>query len=540
MWQHAFPELIASFEGLTDATALAAYVEGVNVAGAERLAATDLSEDDIVQCETFAASVVAVEAHLAELAEQAAADVEAEKVKAARIAGLSFKRPVAPPPAPSTGNAPPSAPPTTGAAETGDFQVFPEIVAVHQVGRFDEGHKMTSLVEQSEALVARAKRLMKSNTGEKFSVLRVQNYIPENLKMPEDGMEMFNFLQNDQYDEDGLVAGFCAPATIDLGFCGGSPSTRPVLAALRRYNAPTGRVRKIKTPLFGAVGTAANQVDTTGLGVWTNADDDANPFVEKTCSILTCPTEEDFELYAIYKCVVIKNFMQLAFPTWVAWYLQQLDALWARSAEISLLNQMVTRAGAAITTSTTYGALTTVVSRLNQLMNNYVENERYDDAGLTAYMPRWVVRALQDDAIRAGKMLTKGQIESALRDTGVTRIVWTYDNPTAYNDVITQAKGTPLEDYPANAWILLTRSDNLRLMDFGARDIGITTEKVYRDTATNLANNFQMFVESFEGIIDMGCPVWRFQIPICSNGIIAPTSGYLTDPCISSTPITGA
>lgn len=527
MWEHAFPELIESFEDLTDVSAIQAFIDAAHVAGAERIAETaleTLTDEDLAECERFQGAIVAAEARLAALAE-----VEAERK--AKIASLSFKRASAPPPAaPAPVVTPTPDAPNTGNAGPG-FQVTPQIVTTSEIAGFKAGTALMTRREQGEALLERAKRVGRSGNGERFPVLKVQGYIPDDLKMPEKGNEMFAFLQNDRYDEDGLVAGFCAPAPNDLGFCGGSPDTRPVLGALRRYQAPRGRVNKIQTPLFSDVGTGDGEIDTTGLGVWTNADDDADPFVQKTCSIMTCPTDELFELYAIYKCITIKNFMQLAFPEWVAWYLQQLDAHWARDAEVSLLNQMLVRAGAAITATATYGAMASLVSRLNQLMNNYVENERYDDAGLVAFAPRWGLRQMQNDAIRRGQTLSRSQIESAIMDTGITKVVWTYDNPTAYNDVQQQAKGTALEDFPTNFWMILTKGDNLRVMDFAARDIGITTEKTYRDTTSTVNNDFQMFVESFEGIIDMGCPVWRFQIPLCDNGLIAPTSGYDAKPC---------
>lgn len=531
-WQNAFPELIEQFSGLDD-HAVQAYIDAINAAGVERLAAADrLTDADLDEMETFRASAQAAEGHLADLA-------AAKAAREARVASMSFKPSAAPPPAPPaapTMSAPPvkvvEEPPCTDCG-TDEFSIYPEIVVTSKVGRFAEGERVTTLAEQGEALLDRAKRLANSRTNEKFAVLQVRNYIPEDLHMPADGIQAFGFLNNDRYDEEGLVASFCAPPTVDYGFCGGSSPARPVLGALRRYQAPRGRVTKVRTPLFSSVGTDPDEVDDTGLGFWTNADDSltGEEFVNKLCSVMTCPTDEDFELYSTYKCLTIKNFMQLAYPEWVAFYNQQLDALWARAAERQLLDQIIARAGAAITTTATYGALATLVSRLNLTMNNYTENERYDSSGLMAIMPRWVITMLKNDAIRRGQTLTTGQITAALADVGINRVVWTYDNPTAYGDYTVQNKGAGLVALPSTAWCVLSRADNLRVMDFGATDIGVTTEREYRDTASNLRNDFQIFVESFEGILDMGCPTWLLEIPLCDNGIIAPVSGYGTEPC---------
>jgi hypothetical protein len=106
------------------------------------------------------------------------------------------------------------------------------------------------------------------------------------------------------------------------------------------------------------------------------------------------------------------------------------------------------------------------------------------------------------------------------------------DQPTLYGDYPEQAKDAPLVEYPTDAWVLLSKSDNLRVMDFGSKNIGVTTEREYRDTASNLRNDYQVFVETFEGIIDNGCPVWEFQMPLCDNGLVAPTSGYNERTCV--------
>lgn len=525
-WEHPFPEPIESIEDATDISALQAFVDGARAAGEERAAAWTAgtatpNDADLDEAETFALAVTAA-------SERIVALEAAETARKARVEKLGFKPVSAPPPAtaPVVVTEPEIEPPAS------QYAIQPEIVTALTLPSFSEGQKLTTLAEQGQALIERANRLKRANTGEKFTVMQIRNYIPDNLMLPEDHMAAFGFLQNDRYDEDGLVAGFCAPPEVDYSFCGGSSDLRPVLGALRRYSAPRGRVTKMSTPLFSAVGTGSGEIDDTGINQWTNADDDADPFTEKVCSVLNCVGDETFEVYSTYKCVTIKNFMALAFPEWVGFNLMQLDALWARFAEKLLLDQILARAGAAITTTATYGSLITVLSRVNQLLTNYTENERYESTpGLTGIAPRWLKSALKSDAIRAGRTLSDAQINAAFADVGIGRMVWTMDNPTSIGDYTQQAKGVALVDYPANAWMFVTRPDNLRVMDIGATDIGITTEREYRDTATNVRNEYQLFVESWEGLIDMGCPVWNFEIPICNNGAGAPISGYDLAPC---------
>lgn len=525
MWEHAFPEPIESIETATDITALEAYIAAAQTAGEERATAwrdatASPDDDDLDEAEAFHASIAAVQARI----DQLRADEVARK---ARIDKLGYRKPEAPPPAPTPVITEPTPDPDPEPNPRGEFGIYPEIVVTAQLPSFSEGAVVTTLAEEGRALIERARRVGRSKTGEKFGVLQIRNYIPEEMHLPADGMAMFGMLQNDRFGEDGLVAGFCAPPTVDYSFCGGSSDLRPVLNSRRRYQAPRGRVTKMVTPLFSDVGTASGQVDDTGINQWTNDDDDADPFVEKLCSVLNCVGTEDFELYSTYLCVTIKNFLALADPEWVAFNLNQLHALWARFAEKLLLDQIWARAGGAITTTATYGSWATVLSRLNELVNNYTENERYATApGLEMFAPRWLKAALKSDAIRMGKRLTDGDIASGLADIGIGRAVWTMDNAATIGDYAIQDKDDTLNDFPANASLVVSRSDNLRLMDFGTIDLGITTEQEYRDTTTNVRNEYQIFVESFEGIIDMGCPVWRFDIPVCNSGTIAPVSDY--------------
>lgn len=531
-WQYAFPELIESFDEMTDATAIQSYVDAVNAAGAERAQAwtreedpIEATDDELAEASTFHATLAAATARIAALAEEKAN--KAAKISALAFAPAAGSPPPAPAPSSAGGDAEPDPAGGTGNAGGGTFAVTPKIVTTIAIADFAEGAEMEGYADMGAALAKRWERVANANAGEKFGVMQVRNYIPDSLKLPTDGRAMFTFLQNDVVDESAIVAGFCAPPTVDYGFCGGSSDDRPVLGSMRRYQAPRGRVTKVRTPLFSSVGTDDGEIDDTGLGEWTNDDDDADPFVEKLCSILTCIEDEDFEVYAIYKCVTVKNFLQLAYPEWVAWYMQQLDALWARKAEKKLLDQMRARGGAVITGTARYGAWTSFIWLMNQLANNYTENERYATTpGLKLWMPRWYAHGLMGEAALAGKKLTMDQIESALADVGFGSVTWTMDNPTAVGDYTLQEKGDPLVEYPSQAYAIVSRPDNLRVLDFGIRDIGVTTEREYRDTTTNVRNEFQIFVEAFEGIIDMGCPVWNFAIPACFNGLYAPTAGY--------------
>ena len=533
-WEHLFPELIPDFAEINDTDAITAYVAAVEAAGAERIAAEDandgtLSDDDLDELTSFQASLVAAAARLEALE-------AAKAARKAKVATLGFARPSAPPPAlPAP---PPASEPKAEEVEVvSTFAVQPSMVTAVAAGRWTAGQQIRTLDEQAEVMFARAKALTRANSGERFNVLTVTDYVPAELHLPDDGAQMYRLLRDDAFDADGLVAGFCAPPTVDYSFCGMSSALRPVLGGMRRYQAPRGRVTKVNTGRFSDIGTSPGDVDTTGIGQWTDSDDDAEPFVPKTCSIVTCPGDEDFEVYGTYKCVTVKNFMQAAFPELVAWSLGMLDAHWARYAEVLLLDQIIARAGAAITTEGTYGAYLTFITRLNQAMTRYIENERYATAGLKAFLPRWVFSQLYDDVFRRSGgtvRLTRGTVEADLASIGITQVVWTMDNPTAYDDIDQQAKGTPLEDYPSTAWIVISRADNLRLMDLGVQNLGITTEREYRDTSTNLNNDFQIFVETFEGVIDMGCPTWLIELPLCDNGLSAPTSGYGAKPCGSA------
>ena len=89
----------------------------------------------------------------------------------------------------------------------------------------------------------------------------------------------------------------------------------------------------------------------------------------------------------------------------------------------------------------------------------------------------------------------------------------------------TQAQG-PLSDWPNEVVFYVYFEGAWTLLDGGTLDLGLV-----RDSTLNLANNFQMFAETWEGVFSRGLPSLRVNATICANGASAGT--YAPENCVS-------
>lgn len=554
MFEHQFPEVPEDLTGVAS-DELKAFQEAIDAALQERLGAEDnLSDEDVVEMEAFAG-------RHADIATELQARETAAEERKNRLNGI--RKSYTPRPAVPASKMESDTEPDSGDTENGDEEdekeeetahalsarPRPTIVAATSARNSQTGYvvsvgqEITSSRELGEAILAKASMLQPGagDAAEKFMVATINNYIPEERFIPEDVGAQISLLSLSE-ELTGLTAALCPPPTPVYDFVGGSEDNTPAIDSLPTYGAPRGRVLRMGSPLLA-------DIDQSGIGFWTAADD-VNPSSAKLCSVINCPANETFEIYGVYKCVEVQNLMALTYPELVAHFLRQLSALHARKRELRFLDAMMTRAGgvaAAITTSSTYGSEATLLSRMNEVGDNYTENERYADGGLRAWMPNWVITSIQNDYIRRGAVAPSlATINGRFRDIGIDP-VWVRESPTTItggsgltnygytNGVRTiQTTGGALLQ-PQKFWALLSRAGNWRRMDIGQADLGLTTFREYRDTAMLRTNKYRLFMEVFEGFIDMGLPNWLVTIDgVCGNGLVAPASDFTAKPCGST------
>lgn len=319
---------------------------------------------------------------------------------------------------------------------------------------------------------------------------------------------------------NALTAAICAPRDQIYDSVGAVVSSvaRPVKGSLMNVSPPHGGFSLYPTPKLSDV--------DGGYGIWTRADD-ADAEALKTCGTIPCASSEDYDIYAIYRCLTVKNMMALTFPELVAAILNRLQALQARMAEVALLDAMLASVNVknVLATADGQGAAINLYSTILNAVAIYREEERLGDQAFDAWLPRWVLPALQIDLFRQrrtsgqlrDRLPNRAEIEASFRDSGLS-VTWTMDTATSWSPVPVIDDGDVLPSLPTDIDILFTPSGNFKAMDRGNQDLGVTNN-ILRDNAGNARNEFTMWWESYEGILDQGAVSYALHLDgVCLNG----------------------
>lgn len=378
----------------------------------------------------------------------------------------------------------------------------------------------TTWAELADALTRAASDLQPNAEGKHY-VANIPGRFGEGRTLGEESH--FNL----QTFEQEVMAAMCAPLIPVYDIACQNSTRRPVANSLPAWRLTArGGVTIYPSPslqdLIGGDGTG------NGTGIWTAADD-ANPAaVKNSCAVIECAESEEYRIYGVYRCITIKNLLAMTFPELVEAYLNRLAAAHARLAETQLLEAMATGTDTVKTLETGYNATTRILSGILNYIALYQEEQRWDvDGLLEAWMPRWVIKAIQIDTIRRrrtdGEMMrapSLSEIVTMFRSVGV--------NPHFFMDMPSWATALPtlqtsgqLNQLPRNLEILIAPPGKFALMDRGELRIGVTGNNIYRDKTDLMANQFTMFWENFEGIVNTNtCPAHILEFDnLCYNGV---------------------
>lgn len=412
--------------------------------------------------------------------------------------------------------------------QAGQVQIAHKKVPVLAAGGLDgigAGEEFSDLVQLGEAL-GRKWQSIAGGSGEKITVGKINGQFDQAQKLTKNiakNLEMFGGTDLQSPESQAIVAAMCAPREPYYGMAWTSSTQRPVQNSLVRYVPERGGVSIYPTPKLTDV--------TDGKGVWTRANDADDEATKAACATIPCADVVNYDIYGVYRCLTVKNLLQLTFPELMEAYINRLQALWARLAEITMLNGMM---GSVNVKDITYdggtndlGAGINLFSALTTARTLYCEEERWDDNMMfQAWAPRWIKGQLKRDYINqrrtSGKLsdrfISDADLNAALLDVGLD-VTWTMDIASSWSSLTLPTDGDPLPDLPADMDILLSPRGNFRALDRGDLSIGVTNNNIFRDNASNSKNEFTMFWESFEGIIDFGAPSYHLQLTtMCPNG----------------------
>lgn len=313
--------------------------------------------------------------------------------------------------------------------------------------------------------------------------------------------------------ELAITAAMCAPAEplYDMAFM--SSVERPVKGSMATYVPARGAVTVYPTPHLADI--------SGGTGIWTRADDADSNAVKAACATIPCASPVQYDIYGVYRCMTVKNLLQMTFPELVAAFLNRLQAIQSRLGEVTLLDAMIGSVNTKEVTvaGTDFDASIDLWTTIENVVAVYREEERFGSQRFDAWMPRWVRSAVKIGLMRqrrtqgslADRIPTDADVDAALRNLGVD-VTWTLDVASVWEPVHAQADGQPLVELPTTAPLFLAPKGNLRVLDRGDLAIGVTNNNIYRDNASNTKNQFTMFYETFEGLMDFGATNWHVNI----------------------------
>lgn len=416
--------------------------------------------------------------------------------------------------------------PATPAPPATPTEMAQQFTSVAGVSGRAPGEPFADMGELGMALVARYKDIAGGGT-EKLAVAQVEGRFAEHADLTAGA----TLTPIDPSMPETLTAGFdCVPREPIYGPLGCLSSlARPVANSLPNMKAPRGGYSVYPSPKLADVANADDDGD--GTGIWTRANDGDDEAVKAECAVIPCGTPENYDLYGVYRCVTVKYLHNLTHPELVAAYLNKSGALWARLADSSLLDAMLASNNAVdvtedLTGDAPLGANFRLLDFLVHAVGVYREQERYDSVEMEAWLPRhvqvllirdWLARTHADVRNPRDMLISVADLNSALAEAGAM-VHWTLDVASSWESIGTQGAGA-LEAIPTTIDGLLAPRGNFRRLDEGTLTVGVTN-RVPWDKDDMKRNQFTMFWETFEGIIDMGCPSWSFNIgPVCATGL---------------------
>ena len=345
--------------------------------------------------------------------------------------------------------------------------------------------------------------------------------------------------------------GICLPVNVDYSVPTWATADRPVRDMLPAFQATRGGLRFVAPPDIGTVslqGAAAGSGLATGI--WTEATD-ANPSgATKPVWQVACGTEELVYVNAVTTRVEFGNMQSRFAPEQVAANTELAIAAAAREAELELLTLMYNQT-VQVNPAQYLGATRDLLTTVDLLKEQYIYSHRFArNISLTAVFPWWASSLIRADIARElahdanGPInplaITDAQIEDWFSARGIN-VEWTMDALKAgtygtggsalLNQFFTKVTPGAKPQWPNQSadgtiqvgWLLFV-TGTFQFLDGGRLDLGVV-----RDSVLDATNDYETFVETFEGVAFRGLEAYQVQSVVQPTGASAAalaTTGY--------------
>lgn len=378
----------------------------------------------------------------------------------------------------------------------------------------------------AEASLELHKRLNRSSVTGKTYVARFNYEYPEDRILRSDVAAGVNSAKIERVTEPTALtaAGLCAPleTLYDINVVG--VTQRPIRDALARFAVDRGGIQ-YRMPMDALV-------MTDGLGIWTVADDEADPLVPKTCAVIDCPDVVDAVVYSTYLCLQYPNFSARFDREWVDATTRAAMVAWARFAENQLLSRIL--AGSKlIYQDTVVSATRDVLVAVDKTVAYYRNRHRLDSmVPLRMILPRWVLDLFRADLTRGfpGDLDALAVADATImgwfraRGVNVTFHLDGLAGATVNGQAIPNqfyanvAAGAVIPEFIDKIDAVLFAEGDWLYLDGGTLDLGLV-----RDSTLNSLNRYQQFVENFEGVAFNGIESLRMVLQVYPRGAVVGT-----------------
>ena len=346
--------------------------------------------------------------------------------------------------------------------------------------------------------------------------------------------------------------GVCLPVNVDYSVPTWATSDRPLRDGLPPFQADRGGLRFVTPP---DIGVPSLQATASGLGsatgIWTEATDASPAGATKPVYQVACGSEQLAYVNAIPTRVGFGNMQGRFAPEQVAANTDLAIAVAAREAELELLTLMYNSSKQVIPQQY-LGAFRDLLTSADLLVEQYRYSHRIPETvNFTAVLPAWAKGLLRADIAReiahdnAGAVnvlsISDEQIEADLAARGITNVIWTLDGlkaatygtgGSALSNQFFGLLGTnaPEPQWPNQSsdgtiqlgWLLYPEG-TYQFLDGGRLDLGVV-----RDSTLDATNDYESFVETFEGVAFRGLESYQIQSTLKptggSAGTVAATS----------------
>jgi len=389
------------------------------------------------------------------------------------------------------------------------------ITAGADIPGYSAGSPIASLNEVSSLMEKRLHSLRRVNggDGEQHIVASFSTQYPEARFLGTDA-EANSAKIESVVGQQALVAsgGHAAPVEVKYDIFGiGSTTVRPVRDSLPRFQADRGGIRFVTPPSFAA-GSYADAV-----GVWTAANDSAttpSP-AAKTSLTVSAAAEQTAVTDAVTLQLQFGNLMTRAYPELIARHNELALVQHAREAEQYLIGK-IEAGSTAVSAGTLIGFGRDFLVQLRRAAVAYRSRHRIaQTTQLKAIIPDWVYDAMAADLALnmpgdGNLSVSRSEIEGYVAQLNVTLVA--SPDITVFGS---QGAAALLEFPDSFVWHLFAEGTFL-FLDGGTLDLGII-----RDSSLVGTNDYKMFIETFEGIANVGIESLAITQAVNVNGVAA-------------------